>query len=70
VNLLIGHIVVTSPYVIRTVVTSLSVVDENLEDAARTLGRRPAADFLARDVAADCVRRSSGQGCFAFIGVL
>jgi len=38
VNLLIGHIVVTSPYVIRTVVTSLQLVDENLEDAARTLG--------------------------------
>jgi putative spermidine/putrescine transport system permease protein len=37
-NLLIGHIVVTSPYVIRTVVTSLQLVDENLEDAARTLG--------------------------------
>jgi putative spermidine/putrescine transport system permease protein len=37
-NLLIGHVVVTSPYVIRTVVTSLQLVDENLEDAARTLG--------------------------------
>ena len=37
-NLLIGHIVVTSPYVIRTVVTSLLLVDYNLEDAARTLG--------------------------------
>jgi len=37
-NLLIGHIVVTSPYVIRAVVTSLLLVDLNLEDAARTLG--------------------------------
>ena len=37
-NLLIGHIVVTSPYVIRAVVTSLLLVDFNLEDAARTLG--------------------------------
>lgn len=38
INLLIGHIVVTSPYVIRAVVTSLLLVDFNLEDAARTLG--------------------------------
>jgi putative spermidine/putrescine transport system permease protein len=37
-NLLIGHIVVTVPYVIRTVLTSLQLVDVNLEDAARTLG--------------------------------
>jgi putative spermidine/putrescine transport system permease protein len=37
-NLLIGHIVVTAPYVIRTVITSLQLVDINLEDAARTLG--------------------------------
>ena len=37
-NLLIGHIVVTAPYVIRAVVTSLMLVDLNLEDAARTLG--------------------------------
>jgi putative spermidine/putrescine transport system permease protein len=37
-NLLIGHVVVTTPYVIRTVITSLQLVDVNLEDAARTLG--------------------------------
>lgn len=37
-NLLIGHVVVTAPYVIRTAVTSLQLVDINLEDAARTLG--------------------------------
>ena len=37
-NLLVGHIIVTSPYVIRAVVTSLLLVDYNLEDAARTLG--------------------------------
>jgi putative spermidine/putrescine transport system permease protein len=37
-NLLIGHIVVTAPYVMRTVITSLQLVDLNLEDAARTLG--------------------------------
>lgn len=37
-NLLIGHIVVTAPYVMRNVITSLQLVDRNLEDAARTLG--------------------------------
>jgi hypothetical protein len=49
INLLIGHIVVTSPYVIRAVVTSLLLVDFNLEDAARTLG----ANLLAHHPAAD-----------------
>lgn len=38
VNLLLGHVVVTCPYVIRSVTTSLMLVDVNLEDAARTLG--------------------------------
>jgi putative spermidine/putrescine transport system permease protein len=38
VNLLIGHIVVTAPYVMRNVITSLQLVDVDLEDAARTLG--------------------------------
>lgn len=38
INLLIGHVVVTAPYVVRTVVSSLMLIDQNLEDAARTLG--------------------------------
>jgi putative spermidine/putrescine transport system permease protein len=38
VNLLIGHVVITAPYVMRNVITSLQLVDPNLEDAARTLG--------------------------------
>lgn len=37
-NLLIAHAVVTSPYMIRTVVTSLMLVNVSLEEAARTLG--------------------------------
>lgn len=37
-NLLIAHTVVTSPYMIRTVTTSLELADQNIEDAARTLG--------------------------------
>jgi putative spermidine/putrescine transport system permease protein len=37
-NLLIAHTVVTSPYVVRTVITSLELVNLSLEEAARTLG--------------------------------
>jgi putative spermidine/putrescine transport system permease protein len=37
-NLLIAHIVVTLPYMVRTVSVSLELADANLEDAARTLG--------------------------------
>lgn len=37
-NLLIAHAVVTSPYVVRTVTTSLLLVNSSLEEAARTLG--------------------------------
>lgn len=37
-NLVIGHILVTVPYVIRTVSASLLLIDPSTEDAARTLG--------------------------------
>jgi putative spermidine/putrescine transport system permease protein len=37
-NLLIGHILVTTPYVVRTVTASLLLADASLEEAARTLG--------------------------------
>lgn len=37
-NLLIAHILVTSPYVVRTVSASLILADMTLEEAARTLG--------------------------------
>lgn len=37
-NLLLAHAVVTSPYVVRTVTTSLMLVNPSLEEAARTLG--------------------------------
>lgn len=36
--LLIGHVLVTMPYVVRTVSTSLMLADINLEEAAQTLG--------------------------------
>ncbi len=38
VNLLLGHILVTTPYVVRTVTASLLLADISLEEAARTLG--------------------------------
>jgi putative spermidine/putrescine transport system permease protein len=37
-NLVIGHTLVTVPYVIRTVSASLILIDPSTEDAARTLG--------------------------------
>jgi putative spermidine/putrescine transport system permease protein len=37
-NLLIAHVLVTSPYVVRTVSASLMLADITLEEAARTLG--------------------------------
>jgi putative spermidine/putrescine transport system permease protein len=37
-NMLIAHVLVTTPYVVRTVSASLTLVDTTLEDAARTLG--------------------------------
>lgn len=38
VNLTLGHILVTVPYVVRTVSSSLLLLDPSVEDAARTLG--------------------------------
>ncbi len=40
-NMLIAHVLVTTPYVVRTVAASLSLADGTLEDAARTLGAGP-----------------------------
>jgi putative spermidine/putrescine transport system permease protein len=37
-NMLIAHVLVTMPYVVRTVTGSLVLADTALEDAARTLG--------------------------------
>lgn len=44
-NLLIAHILVTSPYVVRTVSASLMLADPSLEAAARTLGAGPWRTF-------------------------
>jgi putative spermidine/putrescine transport system permease protein len=38
VNLFFAHVLITLPYVVRTVAASLLLVDRSLEEAARTLG--------------------------------
>jgi putative spermidine/putrescine transport system permease protein len=65
-NLLIGHIVVTTPYVIRTVLTSLQLVDENLEDAARTLGASRMVTFW-RIILPQIASGVAAGGLFAFM---
>lgn len=45
INLLLAHTVVTSPYVVRTVITSLELINPSLEEAARTLGATRWATF-------------------------
>ena len=45
VNLTIGHILVTIPYVVRTVSASLTLLDPAVEEAARTLGAGRWATF-------------------------
>jgi len=45
VNLAIGHVLVTVPYVIRTVSSSLIMLDPSIEEAARTLGASRAVTF-------------------------
>ena len=45
VGLLIGHILVTTPYVIGTVSAALAVFDPALEEAARSLGAGPFKAF-------------------------
>src|SRR4029453_15945754 len=44
--LLIGHVVVTTPYVIRTVTATLTHFDLALEEAAQSLGAHPVRAFF------------------------
>jgi putative spermidine/putrescine transport system permease protein len=44
-NLLVGHVIITLPYVIRTVLASLEVFDWSLVDTARVLGAGPVRAF-------------------------
>ena len=45
-GLLIGHVVVTTPYVVRTVSATLAHFDLALEEAAQSLGAHPVRAFL------------------------
>jgi putative spermidine/putrescine transport system permease protein len=66
INLLIGHAVVTVPYVIRAVTTSLLLVDRNLEDAARTLGANRVRTFR-RVILPQISAGVAAGGLFAFM---
>ncbi len=44
-GLIIGHVVITMPYVVATVSSGLRTMDPRLEDAASTLGAPPLATF-------------------------
>ena len=39
-GLVVGHVVITIPYVIRTVTASLADMDSNLDEASRMMGAR------------------------------
>jgi putative spermidine/putrescine transport system permease protein len=45
-GLLVGHVVVTTPYVVRTVTATLTSFDLVLEEAAQSLGASPVRAFL------------------------
>ncbi|HVQ66859.1 MAG TPA: ABC transporter permease [Bradyrhizobium sp.] len=46
INLLVGHVLITLPYLVRTITVSLELVDRTLEEAAMTLGASPFRAFL------------------------
>jgi putative spermidine/putrescine transport system permease protein len=45
-GLLLGHVVVTTPYTVRTVMATLTTFDVALEEAAQSLGASPVRAFL------------------------
>ncbi len=46
-SLVIGHVIITTPYAIRLVAASLTGLDPSIERAARNLGAAPLRAFLA-----------------------
>jgi putative spermidine/putrescine transport system permease protein len=65
-NLVIGHTLVTVPYVIRTVSASLILIDPSTEDAARTLGASKWMTFW-RVTRPQIVPGLFAGGIFAFV---
>src|SRR5262245_27248637 len=47
IGLVIGHVIVTQPYAIRLIASSLTGLDGSIELAARTLGAAPIRAFVA-----------------------
>lgn len=65
-TLCLGHILIGTPYVVRTVGAALSGIDGRLEEAARNLGAPPALAFIM--VTLPLLRSSIVSGAvFAFI---
>ena len=65
-HLVIGHVVITLPYVVRTVTASLQMLDRQVEDAARTLGAGPFQTFWR--VTLPLIRPGlAAGGIFAFV---
>lgn len=46
VGLLLAHMVITVPYVVRAILASLTGVDQHLEESARVLGADPVTAFI------------------------
>jgi putative spermidine/putrescine transport system permease protein len=65
-NLAIGHILVTVPYVVRTVSAGLVMLDPSIEEAARTLGAGRFATFW-RITRPQIVPGLAAGGIFAFV---
>lgn len=65
-NMLIGHVLVTMPYVVRTAAASLTLADITLEEAARTLGAGSWTVFR-RVTVPQIVPGLAAGGLFAFM---
>jgi putative spermidine/putrescine transport system permease protein len=66
VSLMIGHVIITTPYAIRLVASSLTGMDRSIELAARNLGAAPIRAFLK--VTLPLIRPGIvAGGIFAFI---
>ena len=66
-TLVIGHIAITTPYVLRTTIASLTQMDPQLLESARSLGARPL--FAFRTVTLPIIAPGIAAGAFiAFMG--
>jgi putative spermidine/putrescine transport system permease protein len=66
VTLVIGHIAITTPYILRTTSASLLQMDGSLLESARSLGARPV--YVFRTVTLPLIARGVAAG--AFIGFM